>query len=126
MLEDDDEAELPEEVEECEEPSTSTATRKHVTHRHVACPQGWKPISSSDGEAADELQRKRKKSLLKNKLIHIIRIANKSYNSEQLNKLKHDLSKTWKFLNTIIGRKPKVNTFPDHIIHDNKCLFPVD
>ena len=58
----------------------------------------------------------------KNKLTHTIRLAKKAYNTDQLNKLKYDLKKTWKFLNTIIGRKTKINTLPDHFTHDNKTI----
>ena len=58
----------------------------------------------------------------RNKLTHIIRLAKKAYNTDQLLKLKHDLTRTWKFLNNIIGRKRKINTFPDHFIHNGTTL----
>ena len=86
---------------------------RSIKHKHKLYQNYLKKKTPESGERYKKF---------KNKLIHIIRIAKKSYNTEQLNKLKHDLSKTWKFLNTIIGRKTKANTFPDHIIHDNKTI----
>ena len=111
---------------------------KRTTYNNMAHKQPWitnaivRSIRHKHKLYRDHLNKKspdagEKYKKYKNKLTHILRRAKKSFHTDHLNKIKHDLAKTWTYLNTIIGRKSKTNTFPDHFVHDNnKITDPLD
>ena len=70
-----------------------------------------------------EFLRKRTKSRYKrykNKLVSVLRYAEKQYFRNKLNESKDDIKRTWTIMNKIIRRGNKVNRYiSDSFIHNN-------
>ncbi len=65
---------------------------------------------------------KKKYSLFRNKLTHLIRIRKRDHYTERFQSTKGDSKKTWKILNEVLGREHKGTVLPDTVRKDSNDL----